>query len=96
MENTQTSSKNEFSYKVINEPIFDYKKLKSQRLSKNMTQEELAILCGVSVNTISAIECGLFVPRLKLFFKICWILKLTEFEVLSFPDPLYLRKTKVL
>ena len=96
MESTQTSSRNEFSYKVLNDPIFDYNKLKSERLSKQITQEELAILCGVSVNTISAIECGLFVPRLKLFYKICWVLKLEDYEVLSFPKPLYLTKTKVL
>ena len=60
MESTQTSSKNNLGYPIISDPVFDYKRLKGRRLECFFTQEEVAIQCDVSVNTISAIECGLF------------------------------------
>lgn len=96
MESIQTSSKNKIPYYVLNEPIFDFNKLKLLRLSKNKTQEELAVLCDVSASTISSIECGLFVPRLKLFFKICYVLNIEFYEIINIPMPIYIEKTKVL
>lgn len=89
MESTQTSSKNNIGYPVLNNPVFDYKRLKSRRLECFFTQEEIAIQCNVSVNTISAIECGLFNPRLNLFMKLCFLLSLEPYELCHMPDPLY-------
>ncbi len=45
--------------------------LKSARLEKNLSQEELAALVGVSRQTISSIETGQFNPTAKLALLLC-------------------------
>ncbi|HHX68095.1 MAG: helix-turn-helix transcriptional regulator [Miniphocaeibacter sp.] len=45
--------------------------LKSARAAKDMTQKDLAIIVGVSRQTINAIEKGDYNPTIKLCRKIC-------------------------
>lgn len=45
--------------------------LKSARMEKNLSQEELAALVGVSRQTISSIETGQFNPTAKLALLLC-------------------------
>lgn len=46
-------------------------KLKAARAGKDLSQQELAQLVGVSRQTISAIEKGNYNPSLNLCIKIC-------------------------
>lgn len=46
-------------------------KLKAVRAGKDLSQQELAQLVGVSRQTISAIEKGNYNPSLNLCIKIC-------------------------
>ena len=46
-------------------------KLKSARAAKDLSQEQLAALCGVSRQTISAIEKGDYNPTINLCVAIC-------------------------
>lgn len=46
-------------------------KLKSARAAKDITQKDLAIIVGVSRQTINAIEKGDYNPTIKLCRKIC-------------------------
>lgn len=43
--------------------------LKNRREELNLTQEDLAILCGVKRLTIIRIEGGKFLPNMELFLK---------------------------
>ena len=52
-------------------------KLKSARAAKDMSQDELAKLCGVSRQTISAIEKGDYNPTINLCIAICKALGVT-------------------
>lgn len=45
--------------------------LKEARTAKNLSQQELADLVGVSRNTISSIETGQFCPTAKLALILC-------------------------
>ncbi|MCI1734122.1 MAG: helix-turn-helix transcriptional regulator [Bacilli bacterium] len=45
--------------------------LKEARTAKNLSQQELADLVGVSRNTISSIETGQFYPTAKLALVLC-------------------------
>lgn len=45
--------------------------LKAIRLEKNISQQQLAELVGVSRNTISSIETGQFNPTAKLALILC-------------------------
>lgn len=45
------------------------------RKNLNLSQKELAQLCGVSTNTISSIETGKFMPTFELAFKLALNLK---------------------
>lgn len=49
-------------------------KLKSARAALDLSQEELAQKCGVSRQTISAIEKGDYNPTINLCISICKIL----------------------
>lgn len=57
--------------------------LKEVRLNKNMSQQDLADLVGVSRNTISSIETGQFNPTAKLALVICTALDI-KFEKLFY------------
>lgn len=46
-------------------------KLKLARVEKNLSQEELAKLVGVSRQTINSIETGKFYPTAKLALLLC-------------------------
>ena len=46
-------------------------KLKSARAAKDLSQEDLAALCGVSRQTISAVEKGDYNPTIHLCVAIC-------------------------
>lgn len=52
-------------------------KLKSARAAIDMSQEELAKACGVSRQTISAIEKGDYNPTINLCISICKVLNKT-------------------
>ena len=45
--------------------------LKETRIEKNLSQQQLADLVGVSRNTISSIETGQFNPTAKLALILC-------------------------
>ncbi|MBO4399206.1 MAG: helix-turn-helix transcriptional regulator [Lachnospiraceae bacterium] len=49
-------------------------KLKAARAAKDMSQEQLADACGVSRQTISAIEKGDYNPTINLCIAICKVL----------------------
>ena len=56
-------------------------KLKSARAAKDLSQEQLANLCGVSRQTISAIEKGDYNPTINLCIAICRALDKTLDEL---------------
>ena len=60
-------------------------KMKAARAGKDLSQEELASLCGVSRQTISAIEKGDYNPTVNLCIAICRALDRTLDE-LFWPD----------
>lgn len=57
--------------------------LKQERLKRNLSQQELADIVGVSRNTISSIETGQFNPTAKLALVICTALDI-KFEKLFY------------
>ena len=56
-------------------------KLKSARAAKDLSQQQLADLCGVSRQTINAIEKGDYNPTIKLCLAICKVLGKTLDEI---------------
>lgn len=56
-------------------------KLKAARAAMDMSQEELAKLCGVSRQTIHAIEKGDYNPTINLCRTICKVLGKTLDEL---------------
>lgn len=56
-------------------------KLKSARAAKDMSQDALAKLCGVSRQTINAIEKGDYNPTINLCKQICKALDKTLDEL---------------
>ena len=56
-------------------------KLKSARAGKDLSQEQLAVICGVSRQTISAIEKGDYNPTINLCIAICKALEKTLDEL---------------
>ena len=60
-------------------------KLKIARAEKNLSQQQLAELVGVSRNTISSIETGQFNPTAKLALVLCIALD-KKFEELFYFD----------
>lgn len=57
--------------------------IKISRKNKKVSQEKLAELCGVHVNTLKSIESGKSDPSVTLFAKICSILDLSLDELLN-------------
>ena len=57
-------------------------KLKAARAAKDLSQDELAKLCNVSRQTISAIEKGDYNPTINLCIAICKVLDKTLDELL--------------
>ena len=56
-------------------------KLKAARAAKDMSQDDLAKLCGVSRQTINAIEKGDYNPTIKHCRTICKVLGKTLDEL---------------
>ncbi|MBQ6583467.1 MAG: helix-turn-helix transcriptional regulator [Mogibacterium sp.] len=56
-------------------------KLKSARAAKDLSQAQLAELCGVSRQTINAIEKGDYNPTINLCIQICKVLDKTLDEL---------------
>ena len=56
-------------------------KLKAARAAKDLSQDELAKLCNVSRQTISAIEKGDYTPTINLCIAICKVLDKTLDEL---------------
>lgn len=55
--------------------------LKIARVSKDLTQQQLADKIGVTRQTISLIEKGKYNPTLKLCLQICYVLDKTLDEL---------------
>lgn len=55
----------------MNEKLVLKNRIKEARQNKELSQEELANLLGVSRNTISSIETGQFSPTAKLALILC-------------------------
>ena len=60
------------------------KKIKSLRKSKNLTQVELAQLCGVSVSFISNIERGVNTPSFGVLESLAKALKVQVKDLFDF------------
>ena len=56
-------------------------RLKSARAAKDLSQADLAALCGVSRQTINAIEKGDYNPTINLCISICKALNKTLDEL---------------
>ena len=56
-------------------------KLKAARAGMDLSQEDLAKKCGVSRQTISAIEKGDYTPTINLCIAICKVLNKTLDEL---------------
>ncbi len=56
-------------------------RLKAARAGKDLSQDQLAALCGVSRQTISAIEKGDYNPTINLCISICKALDKTLDEL---------------
>ena len=61
-------------------------RLKSARTEKNLSQQELADLVGVSRQTINAIEQGDYNPTIRLCISICRALGKTLDDLFWDPD----------
>ena len=62
------------------------RKMKIARIEKDLSQEQLADLIGVSRQTISMIEAGKFNPSLQLCISICRALDRTLNDLFWEPD----------
>ncbi len=63
-------------------------KLKAARAGMDLSQDDLAKRCGVSRQTISAIEKGDYNPTINLCIAICKVLGKTLDELFWEEDPL--------
>ena len=61
-------------------------KLKLARVEKNLSQDDLAKLVGVSRQTINSIETGKFCPTAKLALLLCIALDKTFEDIFYFED----------
>jgi putative transcriptional regulator len=60
--------------------------LKVQRAKKDLTQEELAELVGVTRKTINTVENGVYVPSTYLALKLSQVLEVTVEELFQLMD----------
>lgn len=58
-------------------------KLKELRLSRNLTEQQLANQIGISIKTYINYESGIAVPRIDIFKKIVIALETTADELLE-------------
>ena len=68
----------------MNDALVLKNNLKALRKEKNLSQQDLADLVGVSRNTISSIETGQFCPTAKLALVLCIALDLQFEDVFYF------------
>lgn len=68
----------------MNDALVLKNNLKALRKEKNLSQQDLADLVGVSRNTISSIETGQFCPTAKLALVLCIALDRQFEEVFYF------------
>ena len=68
----------------MNDALVVKNNLKALRKEKNLSQQDLADLVGVSRNTISSIETGQFCPTAKLALVLCIALDKQFEEVFYF------------
>ncbi|MBQ4364751.1 MAG: helix-turn-helix transcriptional regulator [Clostridia bacterium] len=68
----------------MNDALVLKNNLKALRKEKNLSQQDLADLVGVSRNTISSIETGQFCPTAKLALVLCIALDKQFEEVFYF------------
>ena len=61
-------------------------RLKSARVAKDMSQEDLAKAVGVSRQTINSIEKGDYNPTIKLCIAICKVLDKTLDDLFWMPE----------
>lgn len=60
--------------------------VKVERAKKDMTQQDLAELAGVSRQTINSIESGKYVPSTVLALKICKVFQVKLDEVFELEE----------
>ncbi|MBN1273945.1 MAG: helix-turn-helix transcriptional regulator [Candidatus Aminicenantes bacterium] len=60
--------------------------LKVQRAKKDLTQEQLAELVGVTRKTINTVEKGKYIPSTYLALKMAKVLAVTVEELFQLPD----------
>jgi len=60
--------------------------LKVQRTIKNLTQEQLAELVGVTRKTINTVENGVYVPSTYLALKLSKVLEVTVEELFQLSE----------
>ena len=68
----------------MDEQLILKNRLKEARTEKNLSQQQLADMVGVSRNTISSIETGQFNPTAKLALILCIALDKTFEEMFYF------------
>ena len=68
----------------MNEELILKNNLKETRTQKGLSQQQLADLVGVSRNTISSIETGVFTPTAKLALILCIALEVNFEEMFYF------------
>lgn len=61
-------------------------RIRVERAEKRMTQQELAEQCGVSRQTINAIEAGKFIPSTVLALKIARTFQKTVEEIFELEE----------
>ena len=69
------------SPEAVKEQTMKNLKMKSARVAKDLSQQQLADLIGVSRQTISAIEKGDYNPTINLCIAICRVLDKTLDEL---------------
>ena len=61
-------------------------RIRQARKNRGLTQEELGELLNIHLNTISAWENGVFLPKTLILHKLAQVLNVTEAELLNGPQ----------